>query len=127
MQNEPSPAASLLISTYNWPRALELCLRSALDQTRLPEEILIADDGSTDETKTVIDELRKISKVPVHHFWHEDKGFRKTIILNEAIRQSRSEYIIQTDGDILLQRPLANCWRRKSIAPVGLIRESLTV
>lgn len=102
MQTESRPSASLLISTYNWPRALELCLHSALDQTYLPDEILIADDGSTDETKTLINELKKISKVPLHHFWHEDKGFRKTIILNEAIRHSRSEYIIQTDGDILL-------------------------
>ncbi|HLZ16422.1 MAG TPA: glycosyltransferase family 2 protein [Cyclobacteriaceae bacterium] len=94
--------ASLLISTYNWPEALELCLLSAMNQTRLPDEILIADDGSTDETKRLIAALRGKTKVPIRHFWHEDLGFRKTLILNEAIRHSNSDYIIQTDGDILL-------------------------
>ena len=96
--------ASLLISTYNWPQALELCLLSALGQTVLPGEILIADDGSTEETKTLIQEIRKKTTVPIRHFWHEDTGFRKTIILNEAVRHSRFDYIIQTDGDILLHR-----------------------
>ncbi len=97
-------SASLLISTYNWPQALELCLLSALDQTVLPGEILIADDGSTEETKLLIQELRKKTTVPIRHFWHEDIGFRKTIILNEAVRHSRFDYVIQTDGDILLHR-----------------------
>lgn len=96
--------ASLLISTYNWPQALELCLQSALDQTVLPGEILIADDGSTEETKTLIQEIRKKTTVPIRHFWHKDDGFRKTIILNEAVRHSQFDYIIQTDGDILLHR-----------------------
>ncbi len=93
---------TLLISTYNWPQALELCLLNVFNQTALPGEILIADDGSTEETKSLIDQLRKKTSIPIRHFWHEDIGFRKTIILNEAIRHSRFEYIIQTDGDILL-------------------------
>ncbi len=97
-------SASLLISTYNWPQALELCILSALDQTVLPGEILIADDGSKEETKLLIQELRKKTTVPIRHFWHEDIGFRKTIILNEAVRHSRFDYVIQTDGDILLHR-----------------------
>ena len=44
----------LLISTYNWPEALELILQSALMQTQLPHEILIADDGSNEKTKKII-------------------------------------------------------------------------
>ena len=95
-------SSSLLISTYNWPQALELCLLTVFNQTVLPAEILIADDGSTEETKSLIDQLRKNTSIPIRHFRHEDIGFRKTIILNEAIRHSRYDYIIQTDGDILL-------------------------
>lgn len=96
------PSTSLLISTYNWPEALELCLLSVLKQTVLPNEILIADDGSKEETKNFINEFRKRTTIPIKHVWHEDEGFRKTIILNEAVRLSSCEYVIQTDGDILL-------------------------
>ena len=46
--------SSLIISTYNWSEALDLVLKSALLQSELPNEIIIADDGSTDETKTLI-------------------------------------------------------------------------
>lgn len=96
------PKTSLLISTYNWPRALELCLKSVFYQVYMPDEILIADDGSTEETKELIDSYRPLINVPIKHIWHEDQGFRKTLILNEAIRQSSHDYIIQTDGDIIL-------------------------
>ena len=37
---------SLIISTYNSPKALDLCLMSVLQQSVLPDEVLIADDGS---------------------------------------------------------------------------------
>ena len=43
---------SLIISTYNWPRALYLCLDSVMQQTVMPSEILIADDGS--DRKSVV-------------------------------------------------------------------------
>jgi len=95
---------SLLISTYNWKEALFLCLNSALAQTVLPSEIIIADDGSKDDTRQLIDELRAISPVPVIHVWHEDLGFRLTMIRNKAIAAASSEYIIQVDGDIILHQ-----------------------
>ena len=46
---------SLVISTCNWPEALELIFLSILKQSVLPNEILIADDGSTKETKQLIE------------------------------------------------------------------------
>lgn len=42
---------TLLITTYNWPKALELVLYSVLHQHVKPDEVVIADDGSTEETK----------------------------------------------------------------------------
>ena len=93
---------SILVSTYNWPEALEFSLRSMFAQTILPDEIVIADDGSTQETKELIDKLRKETTIPIKHVWHEDKGFRKTIILNMAIAQITGDYILQVDGDVVL-------------------------
>jgi glycosyltransferase involved in cell wall biosynthesis len=95
---------ALLLSTYNWPEALELVLKSAISQTVLPSEILIADDGSRQETKSLIDEFKKTCKVPIHHIWQEDLGFRKSKILNKAIAEASSEYIIQIDGDCILHK-----------------------
>ncbi len=93
---------ALLIATYNWVSALELILESVLKQTVLPDEILIADDGSTEETKQLIAHYKAKFTIPVHHIWHEDKGFRKAIILNKTIAKSISDYIIQIDGDCIL-------------------------
>jgi glycosyltransferase involved in cell wall biosynthesis len=95
-------SAALLVSTYNWPEALKLVFQSILDQTRMPDEIIIADDGSGTETRKVIDAFRQKCPVPVRHFWQHDDGFRKTVIINQAISYTDCAYIIQIDGDIIL-------------------------
>lgn len=100
MQNQPSVA--LLISTYNWPQALELVLNSVTKQTKMPEEIIIADDGSGEATKEVILSFQQKLNIPIKHVWHEDKGFRKSLILNKAVKEINSEYIIEIDGDIIV-------------------------
>jgi len=94
--------ATLIISTYNWPQALELVLLSALKQTQLPDEIIVADDGSTQETATLIDSFKSKFKIPLVHVSHEDDGFRKSVILNKAIALAKGDYIIQADGDCIL-------------------------
>ncbi len=95
---------SLIITTYNWHEALELSLKSALTQTHLPDEIIIADDGSTFETKELIDKIAKESKVRIIHSWQEDNGFRLARSRNLAISKSSSEYIIIIDGDMILDK-----------------------
>lgn len=95
---------SLLISTYNWKEALSLCLQSAFAQTVKPHEILIADDGSQEDTRELIEQMRKKTDISIIHVWHEDKGFRKTLILNQALLKVSCPYIIQVDGDIIMER-----------------------
>ena len=97
-------SSSLVISTYNWPEALELCLLSVSSQNTLPDEILIADDGSGQETKEVIERLKRNFKIPVHHIWHKDYGFRLAQIRNKAIAAAKGDYIIQIDGDLILHK-----------------------
>ncbi|MEM5564258.1 glycosyltransferase family 2 protein [Psychroserpens sp. AS72] len=94
--------SSLIISTYNWPEALALVLKSLKNQIILPDEVLIADDGSTPETKTLISKISEDINIPIRHIWHEDVGFTKSIILNKAIAQSQGDYIIQVDGDCIM-------------------------
>jgi glycosyltransferase involved in cell wall biosynthesis len=90
---------SLIISTYNRPEALAKVLAGVTRQTRSPKEILIADDGSADPTRTLIDKWKNQSPVPVSHIWHPHQGFRKTIILNQAISAAQGDYIVFLDGD----------------------------
>ena len=93
---------SLVIATYNWPEALELILLSLLKQSVLPNEILIADDGSTKETKQLIERYSSHFKSGIKHIWQKDDGFQKTSILNKSIAKASGEYIIQIDGDIII-------------------------
>ncbi|TBW28452.1 glycosyltransferase family 2 protein [Gramella sp. KN1008] len=92
---------ALLISTYQWPEALDLVLKSVLQQSVIPDEVLIADDGSSQPTFGLIKKY-KDAGLPLKHLWQEDKGFRKSQILNKAIAASDSDYIIQVDGDCIL-------------------------
>ena len=93
---------SLIISTYNWPESLILVLKSIENQTIFPEEVVIADDGSTVETKEIIAKFQKDSDLNIIHSWQEDNGFRVAKSRNKAIAKSCADYIILIDGDIIL-------------------------
>lgn len=95
---------ALLITTYNWKEALSVVLESLRIQSQLPDEVLIADDGSNEDTKEIIDQFRETFYIPVKHIWHEDLGFRRSKILNKAIAQSETDYIIQIDGDCIMHK-----------------------
>lgn len=93
---------TLLIATYNWPEALDLVLQSVLNQSQLTDEVIIADDGSTNETKVLIDSFKTKFEIPLIHIWQKDEGFKKAHILNKAIAKASGEYIIQVDGDCIM-------------------------
>lgn len=90
-------SVGVIISTYNNPVWLEKTLWSYEVQERKADEIIIADDGSTEATRMLIDSFKQ--SLPIIHVWHEDNGFRKTKILNEAIRISTADYLLFTDQD----------------------------
>lgn len=71
-------------------------------QTRLPDEVVIADDGSADSTHGVVAEFQQKASFPIIYVWQPDEGFRLAMIRNKAIAQSTGEYIVQIDGDIML-------------------------
>jgi glycosyltransferase involved in cell wall biosynthesis len=98
---EPNPRASVIISTYNQPEWLQLVLYSYDVQTTKNFEIIIADDGSDERTKAVIERFSSETDINVIRIWQEDRGFQKTKILNKAIEISNYDYLIFTDGDCL--------------------------
>ena len=93
---------SLIITTYNWKDALDLVLLSVRLQSRLPDEVIVADDGSRPDTRQLLLEHARDFPVPLRHSWQEDAGFRAARSRNRAIAAATGEYIILIDGDMVL-------------------------
>lgn len=95
---------TLILSTFDQPVSLAKALRGVSRQTRPPDEVFIADDGSGAETRDLIDRWRQGVSMPVRHLWHPHEGFRKTILLNKAVAAAAGEYLVFTDGDCVPHR-----------------------
>lgn len=99
-----APRASVVVCTYNAPQQLDLVLTGLARQSVMPEEIVIADDGSGDQTAALVAERAARSKVPIRHLWQEDRGMRKAAICNAAMAVVRGERVLFLDGDSVPHR-----------------------
>ncbi len=99
-RREP-PSIGVVFTTYNRPHDLARVLAGYARQTYGKFEIVIADDGSADETRKCIESARSEWALDIRHVWHEDDGFRKCKILNRAITETQADYLIFTDGDCI--------------------------
>jgi glycosyltransferase involved in cell wall biosynthesis len=88
---------SVIVTTYNRPDALSLVLQGLAQQSDDNFEVLVADDGSTVETKNVVENNHW--PYPISHVWHEDQGFRAAKIRNLAAQRAKGDYLIFMDGD----------------------------
>jgi glycosyltransferase involved in cell wall biosynthesis len=97
---------SVIVATYNRPRYLRLCLLSLAASSVPPYEVLVADDGSTAETRDTVLEMQASLKdvFPITHVFQERDGIRKQRVVNEAVRRSTGDYLFFTDGDCVVHR-----------------------
>lgn len=93
---------SLLVTTYNWEPALAAVLTSVRRQVRLPDEVVIADDGSRQDTRDLLLAQARDFPTALRHVWQEDLGFRAASIRNRAIAACRGDYVVCIDGDMVL-------------------------
>ncbi len=96
---DDSFSIGVVVSTYNNPKWLEKVLIGLSHQSHPAQEILIADDGSDNHTRQLIEAWQQ--KLPIQHIWHEDQGFRKTTILNKAVLAAKADYLIFIDQDLI--------------------------
>jgi glycosyltransferase involved in cell wall biosynthesis len=115
----PAPTISLIITTYNRPDALGAVLQACFTQDDLDFEIIIADDGSTDNTRESIAALQGQSPVPLRHVWQEDRGFRAAMARNRGTLAATGEYIVFLDGDCIPQRDFVR--RHRALARRGYL------
>jgi GT2 family glycosyltransferase len=95
---------TVIVTTYNRPSSLLLSGLSLARQERLPDQIVVADDGSGSETARVVDQLRQEVPCPVCHAWQDDLGWRLSASRNNAVRMSTGDYLIFIDGDVITDR-----------------------
>lgn len=98
----------VIISTFNHPEWLKKVLWGYRCQSRPADEIIVADDGSTPETREMLERLRVEFDLPIKHVWHTDGGFQKNTIVNAAIQESTCDYLIFTDQDCIPRRDFVN-------------------
>jgi GT2 family glycosyltransferase len=96
---------SVLVTTHNRPSHLRKVLASYLDQTRLPDELVVADDGSGEATRAVVEAFADESPFRVVHAWQPHAGTpRCSHVRNLGTREIAGDYIIYTDGDCVAPR-----------------------
>jgi len=103
---------SVIVSTYNWPKALGLVLDSLATQVDRGFEVVVADDGSTPETGNLVAARARDFPVPLRHVWQEDQGFRAAAARNRAVVESRGDYLLFLDGDCLVRDNFVRVHRR---------------
>src|SRR5690606_34061851 len=94
------------------PQWLEKVLWGFAQQDDTNFEVVVADDGSKDETREVVDRFRESVRFDVQHIWHPDEGFQKCRILNKAILAAQGEYLVFTDGDCIPRRDFLSVHRQ---------------
>lgn len=99
-----TPEIALLLSTYQRPNHLRHALHSIALQQIEPSklELVVTDDGSTDETASVVREFARTARFPLHFTTHPHDGFRLAQCRNEGAAASRAPYLLFLDGDCIL-------------------------
>jgi glycosyltransferase involved in cell wall biosynthesis len=92
---------ALIINTFNQPEYLARVLNAVARQEVRSAEVLLADDGSGDETRQVFGAWASRQTIRGEHVWQKNEGFRRSRILNQAIAKATSEYLVFLDGDTI--------------------------
>jgi len=95
------PRLSLVVAVYNKPELLRLVFAACFRQSFADFEVIVADDGSGPSVKEMVTSAQEQYPFPIVHLWHEDLGWRKNVMLNNAIRAARGEHLVFIDGDCL--------------------------
>ncbi|MCK8516786.1 glycosyltransferase family 2 protein [Methylonatrum kenyense] len=93
---------SIIIPAYNRGKYIRQCVQSALWQTYHPVEVIVVDDGSTDETRAILDEMATDPRLIVlEHPGRQNRG--QSASLNLGIQHAKGDYINILDSDDYLE------------------------
>lgn len=98
----PFCSCTLIVKVYNQAAALRVFLQRVARGSHVPEEVVVADDGSGPEVAAVVEQMRAEGlPYTLIHCWQRDEGNRPSLSSNRALAASRGEYVIFTDADCI--------------------------
>jgi GT2 family glycosyltransferase len=106
---------SVVVATYEWPRALDVMLKALSEQTDRSFEIVVADDGSGPDTRAVVDRWRAEFGGRLRHSWQADDGYRRARSLNLACLAASGRLLVFLDGDCLPRKRFVEAVRRAAL------------
>ncbi len=107
---------SIVVSTYEWPEALDAVLRALSEQSDARFEVVVADDGSGSETSDVVGRWLGVFEGRLTHEWQPDDGSRVAMSRNLGALGASGDYLVFLDGDCIPRRHFVRAMR-KSIRP----------
>ena len=108
---------AVVVTTYNRHEALAAVLEGYCGQSDHAFDLIVADDGSREETAEIVRQFARRAPFSIQHVWQEDQGFRAAEIRNRAVASTGAEYIVFTDGDCVPSRHFV--WAHKHLAEPG--------
>lgn len=96
-----TPRTALIVNTADQPEYLSRVLHAIEAQSAPPDEVVLADDGSADETRNLFADWSTKKTYRTAHVWQKKEGFRRARILNQAIATARGSYLVFLDGDTI--------------------------
>jgi glycosyltransferase involved in cell wall biosynthesis len=109
---QPASKISVIVTTYNRPDALTAVIEACFAQDDPHFDIIIADDGSTNNTRDCVEALRARAPVPLLHVWQPDEGFRAARVRNLGTLAASGDYVIFLDGDCIPERNFVSQHRK---------------
>ena len=119
MSNNNITLVSIIVSTYNQPEMLRLVLYALAKQTVKNFEVIIADDGSDESTRELINTVKTQVNYQITHVWQVHDGFRAALIRNKSAALAKGEYLIFLDGDCV--PPISFVGRHQELAQRGYL------
>jgi glycosyltransferase involved in cell wall biosynthesis len=110
-QGPVRPGIGVLLSTYEWPDALDAVLRSLADQSDADFELVVADDGSGPETRAVVDSWRHVFGERLEHVWQPDDGYRLARVLDLGVLATTADHLVVLPGDSIPRRHFVQAMR----------------
>jgi glycosyltransferase involved in cell wall biosynthesis len=106
---------SVIVSTYTWPEALDVVLRSLAFQAGSAFEVIVAEDGSGDETAAVVEHWQGTFGDRLRSVWQPDEGFRLARARNLAAFDANGDQLVFLDGDCLVRQGFIQAVRRAAL------------
>lgn len=109
--NTDGPSLAVVVSTYEWPAALDAVLRSLSEQSDSQFDVVVADDGSGPETREVVERWGAAFGDRLEHVWQPDEGFRLAAVLNRGALANRADYLVFIHGESIPRRRFVRALR----------------